>query len=139
MQIRDAQPSDRDPIVSLDHVATLDLSRVDLIDRAIASLICLVAESSGQVLGYGILEHSFFSNAFISLIYVSDSERRKGVGSALLNALVERCDTPKLFTSTNESNTAMRSLLVRAGFIESGVIHNLDPGDPECVYFKSIY
>jgi transketolase N-terminal domain/subunit len=45
-------------------------------------------------------------------------------------------DDDRIFTSTNHANHAMRALLVRAGWIESGVIHNLDPGDPELVFVK---
>jgi ribosomal protein S18 acetylase RimI-like enzyme len=137
MQIRDAHPSDRDSIIALDQIAGIDSNRVAFIDQALESLTCLVAESSGHVVGYGVLEYSFFSNGFISMIYVANPERGNGVGSALLHALAERCNTPKLFTSTNESNDVMRSLLRHAGFVPSGVIYNLDHGDPECVYFKS--
>lgn len=137
MLIRDAQPMDRDALLALDHLASSDPDRVAFIDQALASLTCLVAMSSTQILGYGVLEYSFFSQGFISMVYVAGSARRQGVGSALLEALAERCRTPKLFTSTNESNGPMRALLLRAGFVESGVIHHLDPGDPECVYFRA--
>ena len=34
----------------------------------------------------------------------------------------------------DESNGAMRNLLVQSGFEPSGIIHNLDPDDPELVY-----
>lgn len=44
--------------------------------------------------------------------------------------------TEKLFTSTNLSNLPMQSLLVRLGYLLSGVIHHLDEGDPELVYVK---
>lgn len=30
----------------------------------------------------------------------------------------------------------MQSLLAKLDYVESGVIHNLDEGDPEIVYFK---
>jgi hypothetical protein len=42
------------------------------------------------------------------------------------------CVPPKLFTSTNES------LLREQGFEASGVIHNLDEGDPELVFFQQV-
>jgi hypothetical protein len=32
----------------------------------------------------------------------------------------------------------MQSLLSRAGFVLSGVIENLDEGDPEIVYFRRV-
>ncbi|WP_177330351.1 hypothetical protein [Pseudomonas sp. CCOS 191] len=37
--------------------------------------------------------------------------------------------------STNRSNEPMRRLLKRQGFVASGVVENLDQGDPERVYF----
>lgn len=40
----------------------------------------------------------------------------------------------KLFTSTNASNFAMQRLLVASGFIDSGIVHGLDEGDPELIY-----
>ena len=136
MRIREARPADRDPLIALDHLAAVDPARAGFIDRAIASGACVVLASSEQVLGYGVLEYSFFSNGFISMLYIAASARRQGLGSALLEALASRCRTAKLFTSTNASNFPMRALLLRAGFVESGVIDHLDPGDPECVYFR---
>jgi len=44
----------------------------------------------------------------------------------------------KLFTSTNLSNLPMQSLLAQLNFKLSGVIENLDEGDPELVYFKPL-
>jgi len=86
--------------------------------------------------GYGVLEHTFFGQGFVSMIYVAAGSRRRGIGRELLRALDARCRTRKLFTSTNSSNRAMQTLLSEAGFEASGVIHNLDPGDPELVYFR---
>ena len=45
---------------------------------------------------------------------------------------------PKLFTSTNRSNAPMQSLLAKLGYRPSGVIENLDEGDPELVYMKHV-
>jgi hypothetical protein len=35
-----------------------------------------------------------------------------------------------LFASTNESNVPMQALLDSLGYVQSGIINNLDPGDP---------
>jgi RimJ/RimL family protein N-acetyltransferase len=43
-----------------------------------------------------------------------------------------------LFTSTNESNRQMQHVLARLGYERCGIIHNLDPGDPEIVYVKQL-
>ena len=135
IQLRDATTDDRNSIIAFDHIAQSDPLRVNFIDRVLGSELCLVAERDGQVIAYGVLEYTFFDNGFISMIYVAPSDRRLGVGSALVAALTERCKTAKLFTSTNQSNVPMQRLLERHGFTSSGIIHNLDPGDPELVYF----
>ena len=72
------------------------------------------------------------------MVYVAKSERRRGVGRSLMRALANQCKTSKLFTSTNESNSAMRALLATLGYVPSGVIENLDPGDPELVFFLDL-
>jgi GNAT superfamily N-acetyltransferase len=83
-----------------------------------------------------VLEYTFFDQGFVPMVYVAESWRRHGVGAALLEALARRCTTPKLFTSTNASNGPMQALLANAGFVPSGIVHNLDPGDPELIYVR---
>jgi hypothetical protein len=48
------------------------------------------------------------------------------------------CQTPKIFTSTNRSNGHMQGLLKKLGYEPSGVIENLDEGDPEFVYMTRL-
>lgn len=138
MKIRDATAADRDPILAFDSLAASDPGRARFLDRVLRSETCIVAERRGRVVGYAVLEYSFYENGFISMLYVAEPERRRGVGRALMEALAARCRTPKLFTSTNESNGPMRELVARLGYIPSGVIQNLDPGDPELVYFLDL-
>ena len=133
---REARPTDVEALLGLDEMARTDPGRARFIRGAVASGGCIVAEHGGSVVGYGVLEDSFFGQGFVSMLYVAASQRRHGVGGALLRALVLRCTTPKLFTSTNASNVPMQGLLARSGFEPSGIIHNLDPGDPELVYVR---
>jgi hypothetical protein len=56
----------------------------------------------------------------------------------LLQYLVSICETPKLFSSTNQSYKPMQALFAKAGFNRSGTIYNLDPNDPEIVYYKAL-
>ena len=99
---------------------------------------CHVADSGGELLGYGVLSHTFYGHGFVELLYVHPGRRRRGAGAALLLHFESLCRSPKLFTSTNLSNLPMQSLLNRAGYALSGVIHNLDEGDPEVIYFKRL-
>ena len=136
--IRDANYSDRDAILAIDEIAQCEQERIDFIDRVLDSATCLVADGNGTVIAYGVLEYSFFGSGFISMVYVAKSARRCGVGRSLMRALANQCKTSKLFTSTNESNSAMRALLATLGYVPSGVIENLDPDDPELVFFLDL-
>ncbi len=138
MRIREGTLGDREAIISLDGVAQMDPGRIKFIDRVLQSATCLVAEQNGRIVGYAALEYTFFDRGFVSMVYVAESERRRGVGRALMQTLASRCETQELFTSTNESNQPMRQLLNTLGYVPSGIIHNLDPGDPELVFFLNL-
>ena len=110
--------------------------REGFVRRAVPRAGVYVLEREGQVIGLGVLEYTFFEHGFISLLYVSPSARRAGAGENLLRYFVSICETPKLFSSTNRSNKTMQSLFAKVGFEPSGIVHNLDPDDPEIVYYK---
>lgn len=131
-----ATETDIEFICSFIHSAQQDNERRASITRSIAAACCHVAVVENQVVGYGVIEYSFFGQGFISMLYVHPVYRRRGVGIVLMQHLQSFCSTPKLFTSTNLSNLPMQSLLARLGYVLSGVVHNLDESDPELVYFK---
>ncbi len=83
-----------------------------------------------------LFTNDFFGYSFISLVIVKPSERRKGVASALMKAYMQMAKTSKVFSSTNQSNKRMQQLFHNLGFVKSGVIDNLDEGDPEIIYMK---
>ena len=134
MRIRDATAVDRNALVALDDVARRDPGRARLIDEALESADCIVAEKNDHVVGYAVLDYRFYSYGFIPLVYVAERQRHHGMGRALVQALAARCRTPRLFTSTNQSNGPMRRFLETLGFQPSGIIYNLDPADPELVF-----
>ena len=72
------------------------------------------------------------------MLMVKEDFRRRGIGSELVKYVEDRCKEEKLFTSTNQSNKPMQSLLKKLKYQRSGIIYNLDPGDPELIYFKKI-
>lgn len=136
--IRQAVGSDVEPLCSFDLVARGEGARREFIRRSVASGNCHVAAAGGELVGYGVLDYTFYGQCFIEMLYVHPGHRRRGAGAALLAHMESLCRGPKLFTSTNLSNLPMQSLLNRAGYVLSGVIHNLDEGDPEVVYFKRL-
>ncbi|HTT99819.1 MAG TPA: GNAT family N-acetyltransferase [Rhizomicrobium sp.] len=136
VQVRLAATRDRKPIAACDARVMHDLQRRELVDAAIAARRCWVAEHVGAVCGYGILTMNFFGRAFVDLLYVAEGARRKGAGDAILAAIEHAQHEDRLFTSTNDSNAPMRTLLERRGYQPSGNITSLDPGDPELVFVK---
>jgi RimJ/RimL family protein N-acetyltransferase len=135
---RQATPEDVHAMLACDAYAKANASRASFLSAAVEKRQCVVAVEAGDVIGYVVLTHDFFENGFVYLVVVSPAHQRKGVGLRLLAAAEAACRTPKLFTSTNSSNLASQTLIEKAGFVRSGVIDNLDEGDPERVYFKRV-
>jgi ribosomal protein S18 acetylase RimI-like enzyme len=134
--IRQAIETDIDAIYSFDLIAKFENERRESIKNEVLSGNCLVAVEEKIAIGYGVLDYSFYQNGFIEMLYVDSEHRRKGVGKELLKHLELSCKTSKLFTSTNLSNLPMQALLTKSNYILSGIIHNLDEGDPEIIYYK---
>ncbi len=135
LSIRLAVKNDVDEIFSFEYIAQQSESRQIFIQHSIATKSCYVA-SYEQIVGYAVLEYSFYEMGFVSMLYVHSDWQRHGIGTELLKHLESICQTDRLFTSTNLSNVHMQSLLAKLGYKLSGVIHDLDEGDPELVYVK---
>jgi ribosomal protein S18 acetylase RimI-like enzyme len=138
ISVRLAETADASAIIAFDHVARDDAGRVRFIERTIEQRQGYVVTFDNIVAGYGVLNYIFFGNAFIDLLYVSSQYRRRGLGEALMRHMESIREGEKLFTSTNLSNLPMQTLLAKLGYVLSGVIHNLDEGDPELVYLKRL-
>lgn len=134
--IRLAISDDTQSIFHFDQIAQQTEHRRAFIIRSIDAGTCWVIVEDEQVVGYAVLDYSFFEQGFISLLNIHPTYRRQHAGLHLMQYLETVCQTEKLFTSTNLSNLPMQSLLARLGYLLSGVIHHLDEGDPELVYVK---
>ncbi len=95
-----------------------------------------MAVERGEIVGFLALRPGhFYQRDFIDLLYVAPGWRQRGIGRALLRAAVRNASTPRVFVSTNQSNTPMRQLLRSEGWSPSGVLTGFDEGDPEHVFF----
>jgi ribosomal protein S18 acetylase RimI-like enzyme len=90
----------------------------------------------GAVVGYAEMTTAFFHRPFIGLLSVRAKHRRQGIATALMKALEAKCREEKLFTSTNDSNSAMQALLAKLGYRRCGSIEELDEGGPELIFVK---
>ena len=137
LAIRLGGPTDADRVIATDPHAASGGERAEEIRTWVAEGCCLLAEEDGAIAGFTALTRGFFHAPFVELLFVAASARRRGVGLALLRECMARTASgEKLWTSTNESNTPMQRLLARAGFIRSGIVENLDEGDPELIYVR---
>ena len=131
IDVRPARSSDAKAIRAID----TDPSRESEIGQAAEQPQSIVAEVDGVVVGFAV-GGRLFGFDFLELLVVSAAHRRRGVGSALVRGWEATADTAKLFTSTNDSNAPMQRLCEGLGYARSGLIQNLDEGDPEIIYFK---
>jgi hypothetical protein len=104
LRIREAECTDLPALIALDSVAADDPRRAVQIGQWLADGHMHVAELDGTLAGYRV-QHATSCSA-----------------------------GARLFTSTNQSNTSMQRLLAAAGFVQCGIVHGLDEGDPELIY-----
>ena len=139
MEIRTAGESDLVPLVNLDHIARSGQEgRKEFIAEVIEKGECYVALIKEKIVGYVVLNYTFYGNGHIDMLYLEKKFRGQGIGASLIDHVEGLCEKEKLFTSTNLSNLRMQKLLGKKRFVISGIIHNLDDGDPEIIYFKRI-
>ena len=138
MVFRTSTYSDAEKIIALDQTAQKQRRRANFIHRSVASRQCFVAVVDDGVVGYGVLEHSFFENGLVSMLFVDPQFRRRGIGSGLLRYMERECKTEKLFTLSTESDLTMRGLLEKLGYQRSGLIENLSDGQPNLIYLRRL-
>lgn len=137
--IKIAKLKDLEEIIKIDVLIINSDERKDKIKSYIEKKQCLVYSYESVIRGFLIYHFHFFEQPFVELLMVSPDYRRKGVASSLLKAFENNiCNYNKAFTSTNESNKKMQTVLDKNGYSRSGIVNNLDEGDPELIYFKKL-
>jgi ribosomal protein S18 acetylase RimI-like enzyme len=135
--VRSAAIADLPAISFVDPLIRADPDRTRLIEASLRSGECLVAVDGDDVLGYVILNYSFFGEGFVPLLVVAAANRRNGIGTMLLREAERRCTKRKLFVSANRSNLPAQWLFEKCGFVSSGRVENLDLNDDELLFFKA--
>jgi GNAT superfamily N-acetyltransferase len=132
-EVRAARAGDAAAIAAIDPGSLGSPAQIRALVHGRASL---VAVERGEIAGFLVLRPGhFYGRDFIDLLYVAPRWRRHGAGRALMRAALANASTPRVFVSTNQSNTPMRELLRSEGWTPSGVLTGLDEGDPEHVFF----
>lgn len=132
--IATAKQEEFDLLETIDPSLEQDAIRRESLASSLENGNVWLARKETDPVGFIQLHRHFYGNWFIELLFIRADARRQGIGQSLLNIVVKETNDTKLFTSTNQSNTPMRELLLANDFVQSGHIENLDPGDPEIVY-----
>ncbi|MBI4241744.1 MAG: GNAT family N-acetyltransferase [Candidatus Rokubacteria bacterium] len=98
----------------------------------------LVASEGGDVVGFVVYRTDWFNCTFVSLVVVEPERRRKGIARALYQAVEAESLSPRLFSSTEETNAASIRMHSALGFTASGYIDNLPQGSRELLFYKRL-
>ncbi|HEY2706722.1 MAG TPA: GNAT family N-acetyltransferase [Caulobacteraceae bacterium] len=135
-QLRRVGADDLDLLAEIDPRLGSDSAYRAHIGELLAADMSWAAVNGDAGLGFAIVTRHFFGFPFVDLLEVADSGRRRGIGLTLMARCEAVHTADRIFTSTNESNDPMRRLLAKAAWKVSGMIEDLDPGDPELIYVK---
>jgi GNAT superfamily N-acetyltransferase len=98
----------------------------------------LVADVAGQAVGVLAWRADWFQCTFVSLVSVREDSRRRGIARALFAELERRSPSPRLFSSTEETNGVSIRMHTALGFTPSGHIDNLPQGYRELLFYKRL-
>jgi ribosomal-protein-alanine N-acetyltransferase len=83
----------------------------------------LVAVVGDRIIGYAVIDKWPDQEHLVSIAVIPES-RKKGVGQALLDHLIERTQTGSLKLEVRRSNKAALELYRKNGFVQTGVAHS---------------
>jgi GNAT superfamily N-acetyltransferase len=98
----------------------------------------IVAESDESVVGFLAYRIDWFQCTFVSLVVVREDYRRRGIAREMFKAVEAMSPTPRLFSSTEETNAVSIRMHAALGFTPSGHIDNLPQGSRELVFYRRI-
>jgi len=98
----------------------------------------IVAESAPDVVGFLAYRTDWFQCTFVSLVVVREDFRRKGIAREFFKSVEAISPTPRLFSSTEETNAASIRMHTALGFVPSGHLDNLPQGSRELFFYRRI-
>jgi GNAT superfamily N-acetyltransferase len=97
-----------------------------------------VAADDGAVAGVCGYRTDWFQCTFVSLVAVREDHRRRGVARRLYTAIEAMSPSPRVFSSTEETNAPSIRMHAALGFVPSGHIDNLPQGYRELLFYKRL-
>jgi GNAT superfamily N-acetyltransferase len=138
MEIRSSEPGDVEAVMELT-TGVLGPQRAGPFVRShLERHHVLVAEEDEQVIGVLAFRTDWFQCTFVSLVAVEKDFRRRGVARALYRRVEEMSPSPRVFSSTEETNAISIQMHRGLGFAPSGHIDNLPQGYRELLFYKRL-
>jgi GNAT superfamily N-acetyltransferase len=139
MEIRAPRPADLDAVMSLARDVIGPERAGPFIRSHVERHHLLVAEEEDEVTGVIAYRTDWFQCTLVSLVSVREDYRKRGVARALYRAVEEMSPSPRLFSSTEETNGVSIRMHTALGFAPSGHIDNLPQGYRELLFYKRLH
>ena len=107
-------------------------------EHAARGTLLVADDNHGAVVGILAYRTDWFQCTFVSLVAVAEPARRRGVARALFEAVEQLAPSPRLFSSTEETNVVSIQMHRALGFVPSGHIDNLPQGYRELLFYKRL-
>jgi GNAT superfamily N-acetyltransferase len=98
----------------------------------------LIAEDDAGVLGFIAYRTDWFQCTFVTLVSVDAEHRKRGIARALYGAVEDMSPSPRIFSSTEETNPVAIRMHTALGYTPSGHIDNLPQGYRELLFYKRL-
>ena len=138
MEIRSPQPSDLDALMGLASAVIGPERAGPFLRSHLDRHHLLVADAGGEVVGLLAYRTDWFQCTFVSLVSVRESHRKRGVARRLYATVEQMSPSPRLFSSTEETNGVSIQMHTALGFQPSGYIDNLPQGYRELLFYKRL-
>jgi GNAT superfamily N-acetyltransferase len=138
MEIRSPQPSDVDALMALASAVIGPERAGPFVRSHLDRHHLLVADTGREVVGLLAYRTDWFQCTFVSLVSVLESHRKRGVARRLYATVEQMSPSPRLFSSTEETNAVSIQMHTALGFQPSGHIDNLPQGYRELLFYKRL-
>jgi len=101
-------------------------------------LVAEAGDEAGEVSGFLAFRTDWFQCTFVSLVVVREDRRLRGIARALYRRVEELSPSPRLYSSTEETNAVSIKMHTALGFAPSGHVDNLPQGYRELLFYKRI-
>lgn len=139
MEIRNPLRSDLGPVMDLAAEALGPERAGPFVRSHIERHHLLVAETEGEIVGMLAYRTDWFQCTLVSLVSVRKDFRRRGIARSLFARAEEMSPSPRLFSSTEETNGISIRMHAALGFVPSGQIDNLPQGYRELLFYKRLH